>query len=207
MTERFVDLLGDKYKGEVLEFLKENQGDLFSINEITGHTSGSNPSVKKFLQELADLGIVKFRKKPNSYLVEYNVHSRYDDVIREMLKADISDLWEDAVHFAQSLMNDYSEQIESVILFDSVARGTADSNSDIDILVLIPDKVTKSELKPKIMDRARNTESEAEIVPIIQYTSGFRENYVSDDRFSRSVVRDGKALNGMSIEDIIDGES
>jgi hypothetical protein len=57
------------------------------------------------------------------------------------------------------------------------------------------------------MDRARNTESEAEIVPIIQYTSGFRENYVSDDRFSRSVVRDGKALNGMSIEDIIDGES
>jgi len=207
MAERFVDLLGKKYKGEVLAFLKENQGDLFSINEIAGQTSGSNPSVKKFLQELADLGIVKFRKKPNSYLVEYNVHSRYDDAIREMLKADISDLWEEAVLFADGLMKDYSDQIDSVILFGSVARGTADSNSDIDILVLIPDKVTKSELKPKIMDRARNSESGADIVPIVEYTSDFKENYMSHDRFSSSVVRDGKALNGMSIEDIIDGES
>ncbi len=49
MTEGFVDLLGKKYRGEILEFLKENQGDLFSINEIAGQTSGSNPSVKKFL--------------------------------------------------------------------------------------------------------------------------------------------------------------
>jgi predicted nucleotidyltransferase len=128
-------------------------------------------------------------------------------VIREMLKADISDLLEEAVDFAQSLMNDYSEQIESVVLFGSVARGTAASNSDIDILVLIPDKVTKYELKPKIMDRVRNSESEADIVPIIQNISDFTENYVSDDRFSRSVLRDGKALKGMSIEDIIDGES
>ncbi len=124
-----------------------------------------------------------------------------------MLKADISDLWEEAVLFADGLMEDYSDQIDSVILFGIVARGTADSNSDIDILVLIPDKVTKSELKPKIVDRARNSESEADIVPIVEYISDFRENYVSDDRFPSSVVRDGKALKGMSIEDIIDGES
>jgi hypothetical protein len=57
------------------------------------------------------------------------------------------------------------------------------------------------------MDRARNSESEADIVPIVEYISDFRENYVSDDRFPSSVVRDGKALKGMSIEDIIDGES
>lgn len=205
MVDRFVDLLGKEYKGEVLEFLKENQGDFFSINEIAENTSGSNPSVKKFLQELAELGVVKFRKKPNSYLVEYNPHSRYDDAIREVLKADISDLWEQAVLFSVGLMEDYSEQIDSVILFGSVARGTADSNSDIDILVLISDSVVKSDMKSKVLDKARNSDSEADIVPIVEYTSEFRENYMSDDRFSSSVVRDGKALKGMKIEDVIDG--
>lgn len=205
MAEAFTDLLGKEYKREVLQFLKENQGDLFSINEITQHTSGSNPSVKNFLQDLADLGIVKFRKKPNSYLVEYNPDSRYDNAIKEMLRADISDLWKNAVLFAQSLMDDYSDQIDSVILFGSVARGTADSNSDIDILVLIPDSVSKPDFQSEVRELARNSESEADIVPVVDYSSVIRQNYFSDDRFSKSVVRDGKALKGMSIEDVIDG--
>lgn len=205
MAEKFADLLGGDYKREVLKLLKDNPGDFFTINEIAEKTSGSNPSVKKFLEELSDLGIVKFRKKPGSYLIEYNPHSRYDDAVREMLKGDISDLWEKAVLFAIGLFegNKYQDKIESVVLFGSVARGTADSNSDIDILVLIEDEKAKEKVKSQALNLAKkNSDTETEIVPVVESLSEFEENLKSKDRFESSVIRDGKALRGKELEDL-----
>ncbi|MBC5793264.1 MAG: nucleotidyltransferase domain-containing protein [Nanohaloarchaea archaeon] len=205
MAEKFADLLGGEYKREVLKLLKDNPGDFFSINEIAEKTSGSNPSVKKFLEELSDLGLVKFRKKAGSYLIEYNPHSRYDDAVREMLKGDISDLWEKGVLFAIGLFENstHKEEIESIVLFGSVARGTADSNSDIDILVLIKDGKDKEKVKSKALDLAKkHSGEETEIVPVVETVSEFERNLKSKDRFESGVIRDGKALRGKELEDL-----
>lgn len=201
MAEKFTDLLGKDYKAEVLKFLKDNPDDFFSINEITQKTSGSNPSVKKFLEELSDIGLVKFRKKAGSYLVEYNRSSRYDDAVESILGVEIRDMRRQAERFAYDLFNHTDEEFQSklfsVVLYGSVARGTADSNSDIDVLIL----VNKTEDKDNVMNKAleiakKRSDSDNEIVPMVETTEEFYDNWHSSTRFETNVEREGKILEG-----------
>jgi predicted nucleotidyltransferase/biotin operon repressor len=201
MAEKFTDLLGQEYKAEVLKFLKDNPDDFFSINEIAEKTSGSNPSVKKFLEELSDIGLVKFRKKAGSYLVEYDPSSRYDDAVEAVFGVEIRDMRRKAERFAYDLFNhtdeDFQEKLFSIVLYGSVARGTADSNSDIDILIL----VNKTEDKDAVMDKAlevakKRSDSDNEIVPMVETTQEFHDNFHKATRFETNVEREGKILEG-----------
>jgi predicted nucleotidyltransferase/biotin operon repressor len=208
MAEKFTDLLGQEYKAEVLKFLKDNPDDFFSINEIAEKTSGSNPSVKKFLEELSDIGLVKFRKKAGSYLVEYDRSSRYDNAVEVMLGVEIRDMRRQAERFAYDLFNHTDEEFQnklfSVVLYGSVARGTANSNSDIDVLIL----ANNTEDKDTVMDKAlevakKRSNSENEIVPMVETTEEFHENWHSSTRFESNVEREGKILEGKNWEEIL----
>ena len=207
MAEKFTDLLGREYKGEVLKFLKDNPDDFFSINEIAEKTSGSNPSVKKFLEELSDIGLVKFRKKGGSYLIEYNPDSRYDEAVKSIFKVEIDELWRKASMYGYLLRNDdqISEHIESVVLYGSVARGTADSNSDIDILILTDGKIDENEVMETALKISKEeSDEEIEIVPMVETIEEFRDNWShGTNRFEANVVRDGEILKGKDWDDIL----
>lgn len=201
MVEKFVDLLGKGYKAEVLKFLKDNPDDFFSINEIAEKTSGSNPSVKSFLQDLSDLGLVKFRKKAGSYLVEYNPDSRYDNVVEAIFGAEIEDMRKQAERFAYDLFNhtdeEFQEKLFSIVLYGSVARGTADANSDIDILVLVDDTADKDNVMDKALEVAKKrSDSENEVVPMVETTQEFQDNFDQANRFETNIIREGKILVG-----------
>ena len=207
MAEKFTDLLGQEYKAEVLKFLKDNPDDFFSINEITEKTSGSNPSVKKFLEELSDIGLVKFRKKGGSYLIEYNPDSRYDEAVKSIFKVEIDELWRKASMYGYLLRKDdkIGEHIESVILYGSVARGTADSNSDIDILILTDGEIEEDEIMETALKISKEkSDEEVEIVPMVETIEEFQENWsVGTSRFETNVVRDGEILKGKDWDDIL----
>lgn len=206
MAEKFTDLLGQEYKAEVLKFLKDNPDDFFSINEIAEKTSGSNPSVKGFLEDLSDLGVVKFRKKAGSYLIEYNQNSKYDKAIKEMLKAELEDLVNQAGRYAKSVFDDeeIGDNIMSVVLYGSVARGTADSNSDIDIFILIKNQSDEEKIMDRSLDLARKRSDEkTEIVPMVEKMGEFKENFHSANRFESSVFDDGKVLKGKEMEEYV----
>lgn len=206
MAEKFADLLGKEYKAEVLKFLKDNPDDFFSINEITEKTSGTNPSVKKFLEELSDIGLVKFRKKAGSYLVEYNQNSKYDRAIKEMLRAEIRDLVHQADWYAKTIFDDQDigGDVVSIILYGSVARGTADSNSDIDILILVKNNVDEERIMDRSLEIARKRSNEqTEIVPIVEKMGEFKENLHSTNRFESSVFDDGEVLKGKELGEFV----
>jgi len=207
MAETFTDLLGQKYKAEVLKFLKDNPDDFFSINEIAKKTSGSNPSVKKFLEELSDIGLVKFRKKGSSYLIEYNPDSRYDEAVQSIFKVEIDELWRKASSYSYDLKKDnqISEHIESVVLYGSVARGTADSNSDIDILILTDGEINEDNIMETALEIGKKkSDEEVEIVPMVETIDEFRDNWsYGTHRFETNVVRDGKILKGKKWDDIL----
>lgn len=206
MAEKFTELLGQDYKAEVLKFLKDNPDDFFSINEITEKTSGSNPSVKGFLEDLSDLGVVKFRKKAGSYLVEYNQNSKYDKAIKEMLRAELRDLVHQAGWYAKSVFDDeeIGENIESVALYGSVARGTADSNSDIDILILVKDESDEEKIMERSLELARKrSDEQTEIVPMVEKIGEFQENFHSTNRFESSVFDDGEVLKGKELGEFV----
>ncbi len=206
MAEKFTDLLGQEYKGEVLKFLKDNPDDFFSINEIAKKTSGSNPSVKGFLEDLSDLGIVKFRKKAGSYLIEYNQNSKYDNALKEMLKAELRDSIYQARWYADSVFSDeeVGESIESVVLYGSVARGTADTNSDIDILILVKDHGDEDKIMDRSLEIARKMSDEnTEIVPLVEKISEFQDNFHSTNRFESMVFDDGEILEGKQLGEFV----
>lgn len=202
MAERFVDLLGKEYRGQVLKFLRDNPEDMFTINEIAENVDGSYPAVRDFLRDLEDLDLVKIRKKGGSYLVEFNEDSRYFHAVDAIFKCETSPLSEEAHELVQELMDseNMEEKIISICLFGSVARGTSDSNSDIDVFFLVEDDVDTNYLKNQIIDRIERF-SDYEIVPVVEKESVFKENYKDEKRFERSVVRDARWLYGDSLHE------
>lgn len=197
MAEKFADLLGSSYKAETLRFLKDNPDDFYTINEISSNVSGSNPSVKTFLEDLSDLGLVKFRKKGGSYLVEYNNDSRYDDAVTAIFQSDIKDLLQDARMYSSTLYGNENvgQHITSIVLYGSVARGTADVNSDIDLLILVEsheEEVMEEALK--LADKY--SDSETEIVPMVESCDEFATNFSNSNRFELNVVEEGEILKG-----------
>lgn len=197
MAEKFVDLLGKEYRGQVLKFLRDRPDQMFTINEVAESVDGSYPAVRDFLRELEDLDLVKIRKKGGSYLVEFNPNSRYFHAVDAIFKVETSPLMEAADNFVMDLVNSSEEldrKIVSVNLFGSVARGTSDANSDIDILFVVGDGVNTDNFKNQVVEKAKN--AEYEIVPVVETESEFVENYEEGKRFEQNVLRDSRWLYG-----------
>ncbi|WEL23329.1 nucleotidyltransferase domain-containing protein [Candidatus Nanohalovita haloferacivicina] len=200
MAERFVDLLGKEYRGQVLEFLRDRPDQMFTINEVAESVDGSYPAVRDFIRELEDLDLVRIRKKGSSYLVEFNQDSRYFHAVDAIFQVEVTPLFKEADSFVHELMDsdEMEEKIVSVVLFGSVARGTADSNSDIDILFVVEDGVDTDYVKNQIINKSRS-KSDKEIVPVVETESEFTENYENKKRFEQNVVRDSEVLWGDSL--------
>lgn len=200
--KNFLNLLTSGYKQEILEELVDNPGYIFTINELAEKVSGSYNSVNNFLRELEEFEIVSFRKKGGSYLIEYNPDSRYHEVIKSLLRADNEPLEQAAERYAEKLYNQLGlkNQIRSIILFGSVARGTAGPNSDIDILVLSKQNTDTERLKEKARKTAQQLSLNFELVPVIEDSKEFKNNFKHGKRFETNVKKDGIVLEGEAID-------
>ena len=200
--KNFMNLLVSGYKQDVLKELVDNPDYMFTVNELTERVSGSYNSVNKFLRELEEFNIVSFRKKGSSYLVEYNQDSRYHDIIKSLLRADNTPLEGAAEEYAETLVQDTYiwDQIRSVVLFGSVARGTAGPNSDIDILILTNEDANTEEVKKEARNYAEQMHLDFEVVPVVEDAIEFRNNLVHGERFESNVEKDGIVLEGEEIE-------
>lgn len=204
-SQRFIDLLGKKYQREVLETVLDKPDYTFTVNEIAKETSGSYNSVSNFLRQLERFNIVKFTKKGNTNLVKYKPESKYHEVIKSLLRVENQPLKEQAEKYAESLYSDHdlSKQIKSIVLFGSVARGSASQDSDIDVLVLVEDDQNKENITQKSRKRAnKSNELDNEIVPVIEELSEFKENFKDDKRFEANVMRDGIVLAGEELDEL-----
>lgn len=200
--KNFIDLLASGYKQEVLEALLDKPGYMFTVNELANNVSGSYNSVNKFLGQLENFDIVSFQKKGRTHLVHYNQDSRYHNVIKTLLRADNAPLEEAAEKYAEKLYLDVEmeDQIKSIILFGSVARGTAGPNSDIDILVLVDQDADAEEIKNKARKEAERERLEFEVVPVVENVKEFRNNLAHGKRFEKNVKKDGLVLKGEELE-------
>lgn len=196
-----MDLLGKEYRGQVLRFLRDRPDQMFTINEIAESVDGSYPAVRDFLRELEDLDLVRIRKKGGSYLVEFNIDSRYFHAVDAIFQVEVDPLFDEADEFVHELMDsdDLEGKTVSVVLFGSVARGTADSNSDIDLLFVVEDGVDTDYFKNLVLQRAEGGNND--IVPVVESESEFLRNYENQKRFEQNIVRDSKVLYGDSLRE------
>lgn len=192
---KFLGILTTVYKREVLKELLDNPEYSFTVNEITKEVSGSYNSVKNFLRDLEDFNIARFNKKGNTYLVKYNQGSRYHEVIKDLFRADRQPLEDAAKKFASKLYEENSSSIRSIILFGSVARGTAEADSDIDILVITEEENAGIDENARKYGE-RYIDIENELVPLTETIEDFREKLEKGERFEENVAKDGVVLKG-----------
>jgi len=200
--DKLLNLLTSDYKGEVLKELLDNPGYTYTVNEMAGEVSGSYNSVKNFLRELERFDIVSFQKKGGTYLIQYNQDSRYHKAIKNLFTAENQPLKEAAEKYAENLIKEeFSEKISSIILFGSVARGTADVNSDIDILILVEDQEDVEPIKSKARNHSeRKMKISNELVPVVETVEEYKENLENEERFEKNVSKDGVVLEGEELD-------
>ena len=109
---------------------------------------------------------------------------------------------EAAEKYAENLIKqEFSEKISSIILFGSVARGTADVNSDIDILILVEDWEDVEPIKSKARNHSeRKVKISNELVPVVETVEEYKENLENEERFEKNVSKDGIILEGEELD-------
>lgn len=96
--------------------------------------------------------------------------------------------------------SDFVPEIQSVILFGSVARGQTTRRSDIDILILVPNY--EGDKFKSLMDSIDQLASEvsgrhpAKLVPVVMTMKDFEQSLKDKKRFATDVLKDGILLFG-----------
>lgn len=97
-------------------------------------------------------------------------------------------------------VSDFAPEVQSVILFGSVARGQATPRSDIDILVIAPN--SGEERFNELMNAVDRLAAEvsgrhpAKLVPIVMMTKDFENSIKDKKRFAADILKDGIVLFG-----------
>ena len=97
-------------------------------------------------------------------------------------------------------VSDFAPEVQSIILFGSVARGQATPRSDIDILVITPN--SEEERFNELMNTVDRLATEvsgrhpAKLVPIMMMTKDFEKSIKDKKRFAADILKDGIVLFG-----------
>ena len=98
-------------------------------------------------------------------------------------------------------VSDFAPEVQSIILFGSVARGQATPRSDVDILVVIPN--SEEEQFKKLTDSIDRLADEvsgrhpAKLTPVVMMTKDFEKSIKDKKRFAADVLKDGIVLFGL----------
>jgi len=95
----------------------------------------------------------------------------------------------DIEKFAAELTREF--QPEKVILFGSYATGNAGSESDVDLLVIMPGEVSGPRVAAEIITRLKPT---LPVELIVRSSRQIRERLAMNDFFLRDIMTTGKEL-------------
>lgn len=194
----FASMVFKSYEKEALEELLDNPDYGFTVKELSDSVSGSYNSVKNFLEKLNEFGIVRFTSKGNYRIVEYDAENDYHEVLKSIFTVEKSERMRVAEDYAEKFYEMNREEVVSVAVFGSVAKGTADKGSDIDIIIITENKVDTKRIKNEAT-KLRDRKSFSKVVPVTESLEEFRDAIARESRFEKNVYRDGKVLAGESL--------
>jgi predicted nucleotidyltransferase len=120
---------------DVLSFLSRYHADEFSITELADAVDYSRPTITKAVDTLVANDLITDRRDGNTRLAQVNRErlSRPDDPLLQIPQAE----FHAPVRTAVEQLVDQLDTVIGIVLYGSVARGTADRRSDIDLWVLV----------------------------------------------------------------------
>lgn len=188
------DLFRSQAVHEILSFLSRYHTEEFSITELTDAVDYSQPSVSKAVDVLAANNLVVERRDGNRRTVHINRDrlSHPDDPYLQVPQAE----FQKPVRIAVEELLNQLEDVIGVVLYGSVAHGTADRRSDIDLWVLVEEdrmasQRTANHVRQDLEDQKFDTgryayQIDVEALPAVP-------NYADD---LRDILSDGLVVHG-----------
>lgn len=191
------DLLFNRKKYRLIRFLVEKEGS-HSITEISEGTELSRQFVSDKVDKLAELGIVKKEIRGNMKLISINNKSAYYKTFKNLMKLDSKPLKEVAEDYAEKISEKH-EEIESVILFGSVARETPKISSDIDVLVILDEENDKTREEIIAKSESFNKKYNVNLSTTFYEREKFLRDLKASRTFAENIVDEGEILAGEKI--------
>jgi len=142
------EILGSKSSVAVLRVLVGVEVPL-SISRIAHFSGLTRPAVRTVLDRLERLGIVCVTRAGNAmqyYLEDENLY------VNQIIKP-LFDLEDNLVHMIETdLEYELGSRAISVVLFGSFSRGDQNQESDVDVIAVAKDSLTKQKLEDFLLD-------------------------------------------------------
>jgi predicted nucleotidyltransferase len=144
-----LDVLNSRTKQKIVLFLLKHEA-LMSEREIAAVSGVSHMSVNRVMHELAQMNFVHILRTGRSHLWRINRDSYAYQVLSEILqlpagsRAPFQDLKKTI------LSNLPLSLIEKITLFGSIAQGTEQFNSDIDLCIQVKNGLAKQNIKQAV---------------------------------------------------------
>jgi len=158
------------------------------------------------LKELSEQGIVSLRQIGRSTVYELQQnHIVIKDWLKPLFKKE--DLLKNS--FARTVTNFLSIKPLSVILFGSMSKKLARAESDIDILLVMPDKVNLKSCKREIIGLEENITRlyGNHLSPLFIKRTAFIRKLKTGDQFLKEVLKSGCLIYGRVFAELLTDDS
>lgn len=194
-------IFAQKSKVKILRILALYKKEA-TIREISRESKITPPNTSRILKELEKEGVIISKKAGRSILHSLNFN-------HYLVKKIIQPAFENEKRAKESLIKfliaKLNFQTESIVLFGSIARQKELPSSDIDLLFIISDQANPKDLEEKISilnyqiaERFGNS-----ISPMIVKISEFQDRFRKNDKFIKTISREGEVLQGRLISEIL----
>jgi len=194
-------ILGQKSKVKALRYLVNYNREV-SIRELAREIKLVPANVSVILKELEAEGVLRSKKIGRSLVFSLN-DKHY---ITARLIAPLFNKEKTAKQaLAKVILKNIKFQFESIIIFGSVARGTEDPVSDIDLVIIIRNE-KKTEEVEKFILQINPVVSEYfgnSISPIVLTVKIFVNKIKTGDPLAKSIARNGEVLAGKLISELL----
>jgi len=195
-------ILGQSSKVKILRFLIRSQAEL-NGTQIAKAVGLSHVKSNIALQELVAHGLITMRRIGRSCLYRLD---QENIVIKKLLRP----LFEKEYHLSDELKKIITGELKpayplSIVLFGSIVRGDARPNSDIDLLVVIPQDKNMAQAKRE-MERAGEKALKIfgnHLSPLVVKVDLFCKKYRRGEKLYVDAVKNGKPIYGESLQGVI----
>lgn len=195
------EVLGQTSKVRILRFLIRSQVAM-NGREIAKTVGLSHVKCHTALKELALHGSVSIRHVGRSNLYQLE---KENYLIKKLLKPLFGNEEHLLTDLAKVILKNLSFRPRSLIVFGSIAKGRARPDSDIDLLVIIPNQVdlrrAKQEIsrKEEIVVRTFGNR----LAPLIVKAQTFSKKCKGGKRLFTEIVKTGKLIYGAPLSEVL----